>query len=88
MIDKEIFIDFLNRHFEFKKITVQHFDSGCSMVDIYINEDDVLCVLLEPSQIGISKVKDYSNSFDLSTISDNIFYSNTEAEYFVIKEFK
>lgn len=84
MIDKNSFIKFLGDHFKSKEIKVQHFDSGCSMLDIYLNDRGMICVQTEPLQIGVSKINDYPNYFDLSAISDNIFYSNVDAEAYVL----
>ncbi|GAA0545039.1 hypothetical protein LX66_2961 [Chitinophaga japonensis] len=85
MIYKDDFIKFLNDYFKGKRVDVKHFPSGCSMIDIYITEKDLICVQVEPSQIGISKIEDYPNYFDLSTISDNVFYSNADAENFILR---
>lgn len=84
MTDKNNFVDFLRRYFSSKTIKVKHFDSGCSMVDIFLDEKDVLCVQIEPSQIGISIIEDFINYFDLRNTSDNVFYSNMDAETFVL----
>lgn len=86
MIDKESFINFLNNRFLGKEIKVQHFDSGCSMIDVYIDEKDALCIQIEPpSQIGISIIEDYKNYMDLSTFADHVFHSNKEAEDFILQ---
>lgn len=84
MIDKNSFIDFLNHHFESKRIDVQHFDSGCSMVDIFLDERDMICVQIEPSLIGVSMIENYPDAFDLSTIPDNVFYTNADAASFIL----
>ena len=78
------FTSFVESLFKEKKVQKQNFDSGCSMIDVYINEVDMLVVQIEDDLIGVSLIKDYINYIDLSTISDIVFTSNQEAENYLI----
>ncbi|MFY0256322.1 hypothetical protein ACDQ55_20475 [Chitinophaga sp. 30R24] len=84
MVNKIEFTSFVESLFKEKKVHVQNFDSGCVMLDVYINEMDMLVLQIEDTLIGVSLIKDYINHIDLSTISDITFSSNEEAENYLI----
>ncbi|GEP93729.1 hypothetical protein SAMN05660909_05684 [Chitinophaga terrae (ex Kim and Jung 2007)] len=84
MIDQVNFIAFIDSLFKTKCIQKQEFDSGYLMLDIFVNEKDMLVIQVEDVRIGISLIKDYLNYIDLSTISDCYFYSNDEAEKYLL----
>lgn len=67
---------------------IEHFESGCSMANIHPDEGRLVCVQIEPLQIGISITRNDPEYIDLSTIPDHVFYSNEEAEAFLFSLMK
>ncbi|MGX5816613.1 hypothetical protein ACWKWU_00360 [Chitinophaga lutea] len=81
-MDSNAFSEFLLSYFEGKKTLVEYFDSGCSMIYIYLG-NDLLSVQLEPTQIGISVTHDFEHFVEYTTVPQKVFYSVDEAEKFI-----
>jgi hypothetical protein len=84
MVNKIEFISFIESLFKEKRMQIQNFDSGCAMIDVFINGVDMLVLQIEADLIGISLIRDYTAHIDLSSISDIGFASNKEAEDYLI----
>lgn len=50
-----------------------------------MTENNLMHIQVELFQIGISRIENYLNYFDLSTISDSVFYSRSEAEAYILE---
>jgi len=52
---KELIVGYIRRKLDSSKYHLQEYESGCAMIDVYLNnQKEILVIQAEPQRIGVS----------------------------------